>query len=304
MTTEPTVNRGELDAPGNSEREFVAAFFSNGWAVSGLILLVVIVGASIAAPWISPQDPNDLSVISFFDSLLPPGSVGSNGYTYWLGTDAQGRDVLSAILYGLRTSLVVSVASVVTGFVIGAAVGIVAAFVGGMLDTLLMRVVEVQASIPAILVALVLLAVLGPGIDKIILAQAIVFWAVFARFVRGTALLERRKEYIEAALSLALPKSRILVRHLLVNCLPPVMVLFTVLIARAITLEATLSFLGLGVPVTEPSLGLLISNGFSYMISGKHWVSLYPGFALILLTFGINLVGDHLRDLLNPRLQS
>ena len=283
-------------------RQFVFSFLASKQALLGLVLLLSIVSAAVLAPWISPQNPYDLMQVSFLDSMLPPGEVGSDGYTHLLGTDTQGRDVLSAILFGLRISLIVAISSVSVAFVIGATVGVVSAFFGGWIDNVLMRIVEIQASIPAILVALVLLAVLGPGIEKIIIAEVIGFWASFARFVRGTALLERKKEYIEAALCLALPTSRILSRHLLVNCLPPVMVVFTVLIARAIGLEATLSFLGLGVPVTEPSLGLLISNGFSYLISGKYWVSFFPGLALILLTFGINMVGDHLRDLLNPRL--
>jgi peptide/nickel transport system permease protein len=167
----------------------------------------------------------------------------------------------------------------------------------------IMRIVDLQLSFPAILIALVLLATLGKGVDKIIIALIVVQWAYFARTVRGTALVERRKEYIEAAACLALSHRRIVFRHLLPNCLPPLIVVGTVQIANAISLEATLSFLGIGLPVTEPSLGLLISNGFEYMLSGKYWISVYPGIVLLFTIVSINLVGDRLRDVLNPRLE-
>jgi peptide/nickel transport system permease protein len=166
-----------------------------------------------------------------------------------------------------------------------------------------MRVADIQLSFPAILIALILLAVLGQGVDKIIIALVAVQWAYYARTVRGSALVERSKEYIEAARCLALPARRIVFRHLLPNCLPPLIVVATVQVAAAITLEATLSFLGLGLPITEPSLGLLIANGFTYMLSGKYWISFFPGVALLLTIVSINLVGDQLRDVLNPRLQ-
>jgi peptide/nickel transport system permease protein len=165
-----------------------------------------------------------------------------------------------------------------------------------------MRVVDLQLSFPAILVALVLLAVLGRGVDKVVLALVIVEWAYYARTVRGSALVEKRREYIEAARCLALPKSRIVFRHLLPNCLPPLIVVATVAIARAIALESTLSFLGVGVPVTEPSLGMLIATGYDYLLSGKYWVSTFPGVALVIVIVAINVVGDRLRDVLNPRL--
>src|SRR5438477_2441232 len=181
--------------------------------------------------------------------------------------------------------------------------GLVAAYVGGRVETLVMRIVDIQLSFPAILIALILLAVLGQGTGKIIAALVTVQWAYYARTVRSAALVEREKEYIEAAHVLALPKWRILVKHLLPNCLPPLIVVATVQVAHAIALEATLSFLGLGLPITEPSLGLLIANGFQYLMSGKYWISFYPGVALLVTIMAINLVADQLRDVMNPRLK-
>ncbi len=180
--------------------------------------------------------------------------------------------------------------------------GLIAAYFGGWVDTVIMRIVDLQLSFPAILIALMLLALLGRGVDKIIFALVVVQWAYFARTVRGAALVERRKDYVEAARCLALSHRRIMFRHMLPNCLPPLIVVATVQMAHAIALEATLSFLGVGLPITEPSLGLLIANGFDYMLSGRYWISVFPGIALVLTIVSINLVGDRLRDVLNPRL--
>jgi peptide/nickel transport system permease protein len=236
------------------------------------------------------------------DNMLAPGEELASGAVSWLGTDDQGRDMISAILYGLRISLSVGAASVLIACVIGASVGVLAAYAGGRVETVVMRIVDLQLSFPAILVALVLLAVFGRGIDKVILSLVIVQWAYYARTVRGSALVEKGREYIEAARCLALPRSRIVFRHLLPNCLPPLIVVATVQIAHAIALESTLSFLGVGVPVTEPSLGMLIATGYDYLLSGKYWVSTFPGIALVIVIVAINLVGDRLRDVLNPRL--
>jgi len=211
--------------------------------------------------------------------------------------------MLSGIFYGLRISLGVGVSSAVLALAIGLTVGLFAAYAGGKIEGFLMRVVDIQLSFPAILVALILLAVLGEGTWKVIAALVTVQWAYYARTVRGTALVERRKEYIEAALCLGLSHKRVMFRHLLPNCLPPLIVVATVQVANSIALEATLSFLGLGLPVTEPSLGTLIANGFQYMLSGRYWISIYPGVALIVLIVAINLVGDQVRDQLNPRLK-
>ena len=263
----------------------------------------MIIFLAVFAPIISPTDPYDLSTVSVMDSRLPPGSKNFDGETFWLGTDGAGRDLLSAILFGLRTSLGVGVASGLIAMLIGCCIGLSAAYFGGRVDTLIMRLVDIQLSFPAILVALMLLAILGKGVDKIVIALVIVQWAYYARTVRASALVERSKEYIEAAFCLALGHKRILFSHLLPNCLPPLIVVVTVQTAHAISLEATLSFLGIGLPITQPSLGLLIANGFEYMLSQKYWISFFPGIALLITIVSINLVGDQLRDVLNPRLQ-
>ncbi|MVW78385.1 ABC transporter permease [Bordetella sp. 02P26C-1] len=282
-------------------RRFVKDFCASKLALLGLVLLIVTVGAAVFAPWIAPQDPFDIGNLDILDSKLPPGSESSDGsMTYWLGTDGQARDVFSAILYGLRTSLMVGAISVLAAFAIGATVGLIAAYFGGRVDAVLMRAVDIQLSFPAILVALILLAILGKGVDKVIIALVVVQWAYFARAARGAALVERGKEYVEAARCLSLRWGRVLFRHVLPNCMPPLIVIATIDLAHAIALEATLSFLGVGVPVTEPSLGMLISNGFEYLLSGLYWISFFPGIALAIAIIGINLVGDHLRDVLNP----
>ena len=209
----------------------------------------------------------------------------------------------SAILYGSRVSLLIGTASVIFSLLLGVTLGLVAGYVGGQTEALIMRVADIQLSFPSILIALILLALLGQGIGKTIFALVMVQWAYYARTVRGTALAERGKEYIEAARCLALPGARIVLRHLLPNCLPPLVAIAAVQVAAAIALEATLSYLGIGVPITEPSLGLLIKNGFNYMLSGNYWISFFPGVALLLTIVSINLVADQLRDVLNPRLQ-
>jgi len=284
-------------------QRFVSDYFESRIATVAFVVLLGIVFIAVFSPLISPTDPYDLAVVSIMDSRLPPMSESFDGVMFWLGTDGAGRDMLSSIFYGLRTSLGVGVASGLIAMFIGCSVGLCAAYFGGRTDTLIMRLVDIQLSFPAILVALMLLAILGKGVDKIIIALVIVQWAYYARTVRASALVERNKEYVEAATCLALSHKRIVFRHLLPNCLPPLIVVVTVQTAHAISLEATLSFLGIGLPITEPSLGLLIANGFDYMMSGKYWISFFPGIALLITIVTINLVGDQLRDVLNPRLQ-
>ena len=223
--------------------------------------------------------------------------------TYWLGTDDQGRDMLSGIFYGLRISLSVALSSVVIALTIGTILGLCAAYYGGRTDTIIMRLVDLQLSFPTILIALILLAILGKGVFNVMLALVIVQWALYARTARGVALTERRKEYVESAQCLGLSTPRVILAHILPNCLPSLIVIATLEVAGAISLEATLSFLGLGLPITKPSLGLLISNGFDYLLSGYPWISILPGIALLITVFAINLVGDRLRDILNPRLR-
>jgi peptide/nickel transport system permease protein len=282
-------------------RQFASEFAASRIALFGVALLVLVLLAAALAPWISPQNPYDLAGLELLDSRLPPGARSATGAIhYWLGTDDQGRDMLSAILYGLRTSVAVGLASTIAGLAIGVSLGLAAAWLGGWFDALVMRLADLQLSFPSILIALVLLAVLGQGLDKIIVALVAVQWAYYARTARAAALIERRKEYIDAAVALALSDTRIIFRHLLPNCLPPLLVLATVQVAAAINLEATLSFLGLGLPITRPSLGLLISNGFNYLLSGRYWISVFPGIALLLAVVSINLVADRLRDVLDP----
>ncbi len=282
---------------------FASAFFENKIATVALASLGLLFALALLAPWLVPQNPYDLAQIDIMDSRLPPGTASATGtYTHWLGTDGAGRDLLSAILYGLRISIFVGVASGVIAMAIGSAIGLAATYAGGKIETLVMRIVDLQLSFPAILVALMLIAVLGKGVDKIVIALVMVQWAYYARTVRGSALVEGRKEYVAAARCLGLSSARVVFRHILPNCLPPIIVVATVQTAHAIALEATLSFLGVGLPQTEPSLGVLISNGFEYMLSGKYWISFFPGIALLLTIVSINLVGDHLRDVLNPRL--
>jgi peptide/nickel transport system permease protein len=284
-------------------REFAANFAQSRVAVAGFVALCLILVAAISAPLISPQNPYDLAQLDIMDSKLAPGEKSLSGATYVLGTDDQGRDMLSAILYGLRISLGVGVMATVAALAIGLAIGLISAYAGGWLDALIMRLVDLQLSFPSILIALVLLAVLGQGVDKIIVALITVQWAYYARTVRGSALVEKRKEYVDAAVCMAYSTPRVLFRHILPNCLPPLIVVATVQVAHAIALEATLSFLGLGMPITSPSLGLLISNGFTHLLSGKYWISFFPGIALLVTIVSINLVGDQLRDVLNPRLK-
>lgn len=279
----------------------IRRFFVAPAALIGAIGLIVVLGAAILAPVLSPQDPYDLMQLDIMDSRLPPGSESFAGVPYLLGTDGQGRDILSGIMYGLRTSLIVGIASASVAALIGTTLGLMAAYLGGRIESFLMRLVDLQLSFPTILMALMVLAILGNGVTNVVLAIIIAEWATYARTARGTALVEREKEYIEAARCLRIPGYRVLLRHLLPNCLAPIIVIATMQVARAIGLEATLSFLGLGASVTQPSLGMLIANGYQYLLSGLYWISFYPGIALLITIVSINLVGDRLRDVLNPR---
>ena len=296
MQTEVAALPAAEKRDGSLWRAFIADFRRSKTAVLGLVVFSLVVLGAIFAPLIAPQNPYDLMQLNILDGRLPPGSASMDGMTFWLGTD-----MLSGILYGLRISLVVGVGSAFLAAIIGTVLGLVAAYMGGRVETFLMRLVDLQLSFPTILTALMILAVLGKGVLNVVLALVIVEWATYARTARASALAERRREYIEAAESLALPKWRIVLKHLLPNCLPSLIVIATIQIASAIALEATLSFLGIGVPITEPSLGLLISNGYKYMLAGDYWVSFFPGFALLVTIVSINLVGDHLRDILNPK---
>lgn len=271
-------------------------------ATIAAIVCVVLILSAVLAPLIAPQNPYDLTEIDFFDAKLPPMSEGYTGMTYVLGSDGQGRDMLSAMLYGLRTSLAVGVTAGLLAMVLGTVLGLLAAYRGGVIDSFIMRFVDLMLGFPTILVALMILVVFGQGVGKVILALVFVQWAYFARAVRATALVETGKEYAEAARCLGIPGWRIMFSHILPNCLPPLIVIATIQVAGAIAAEATLSFLGIGLPITEPSLGLLISNGYQVMLAGLYWMSVYPGLLLLVLVFSVNIVGDRLREILNPRL--
>jgi peptide/nickel transport system permease protein len=290
-------------APETPGRLLVKRFLRNRTGTVALLLLIVLIVLAVAAPLISPQNPYDLTQVSIMDAERHPGAYSDDHkILYLLGTDGAGRDMFSAILYGLRISLGIGVVSALAALAVGTTVGLIAAYFGGRVDALLMRVVDVQLSIPTILVALVLLAALGQGLDKTLMALVLVQWAIFARNVRGAAIVERGKDYIEAAMGQGLPPRRIMFRHVLPNCMAPLIVTATNQMANAISLEATISFLGIGLPQTEPSLGLLISNGFDYILSNQYWISMFPGVALVLLVISISVVGDQLRVVLNPKL--
>jgi peptide/nickel transport system permease protein len=284
-------------------QEFARDYAKSRLALAALGALLLILAAALFAPLISPQNPYDLAQLDIMDGKLAPGAKSGAGWIFLLGSDDQGRDMLSAIFHGLRISLGVGVSATVAALAIGVVLGLIAAYAGGWIETIIMRLVDLQLSFPAILIALILLAITGQGVDKIVIALIAVQWAYYARTVRGAALVEKRKEYVDAAVCLGYSPARIVLRHVMPNVLPPLIVVATVQVAHAIALEATLSFLGLGMPITSPSLGLLISNGFTHLLSGKYWISFFPGIALLITIVAINLVGDQMRDVLNPRLK-
>ncbi|HIF53424.1 MAG TPA: ABC transporter permease [Candidatus Nitrosopelagicus sp.] len=272
-------------------------------AIAGLVGFIFYIFVALLAPWISPQNPYDLMVLDIMDGLLPPLSKLGNGTTAWLGTDALGRDILSSVMYGIRISLFVAFVAVTIGTIIGVILGLLAAIHGGWVETLIMRAVDLKVSFPGILLALMLLAIFGTGVDKIIYALIIGVWASKARLTRSSALSEMQKEYIDAARLSGIPNWRIMLRFLLPNSIAPVLVVVPMALSGAIGAEATLSFLGVGVPITEPSLGLLISNGNDYLLSGKWWISIIPGLVLVSLVLCINVVADRIREHNNPYLK-
>ena len=284
-------------------QRFLSDYAESPVAVVSFVFVLVVVTIALFAPFLAPTNPYDLATVTVADKTLAPGAVMGSGQVAYLGTDGSGRDLLSGIFYGLRISLTVGIGSGIIALAIGVVVGLSAAYFGGRTDALIMRLVDMQLSFPAILIALVLLVTLGKGVDKTLIALIVVQWAYYARTVRGSALVERSKEYIESAQCLALSRPRILFRHLFPNVLAPIIVVGTMQTAHAIALEATLSFLGLGMEQTEPSLGSLIANGFDYIHSGHYWITVFPGVALLITIVSINQVGDQLRDVLNPRLQ-
>ncbi|TMG82302.1 MAG: ABC transporter permease [Betaproteobacteria bacterium] len=282
-------------------------------AVASALVLLICLVAALFAPWIAPHNPFDLATLNLTDALTPPRGMEGANPDYLLGTDDQGRDVLSAIMFGTRISLLVGVAAVALAVVLGVSLGLVSGYSGGRLDAFIMRAADVQLSFPAILIALLIdgvaRAVLPRGahgdvaLVVLIVAIGVSNWPQYARTVRGSTLVEKNKEYVQAARVIGVRPAAIVFHHLLPNVLGPVLVLATINIATAIVLEATLSFLGVGVPPTRPSLGTLIRIGNDFLFSGEWWITIFPGTALVILVLAINLLGDWLRDALNPKLQ-
>ncbi|WP_038207504.1 ABC transporter permease [Xenophilus azovorans] len=288
------------------------SFRTSPVAIVAAVIAFVCIFCSVFAGWVAPHNPFDLASLDLMDARLPPAWMEGGSAKYLLGTDDQGRDILSALIYGARISLVVGVVSVLLSVFVGVLLGLMAGFWGGWLDAFLMRLCDVMLSFPAILVALLIAGVgraLFPDAHEslafgvLIFAIALTGWVQYARTVRGSTLVERNKEYVQAARVMGVPPLRIMLRHVLPNVLGPVLVLATIQVATAIITEATLSFLGVGVPPTSPSLGTLINNGNAVLFSGEWWVLVFPGAMLVLLALSVNLLGDWLRDALNPRLR-
>jgi len=282
-------------------------------AVASAIVLAICLGAALFAPWIAPHNPFDLRTLNLPDALSPPFGFPGAKAGYLLGTDDQGRDVLSAIMFGARISLVVGLASVALALLVGVSLGLVAGYAGGKADAVIMRVADVQLSFPAILIALLIDGVARAALPReahssvalfvLIFAIGAANWVQYARTVRGSTMVEKNKEYVQAARVIGISPLGIMRRHLLPNVLGPVLVLATINIATAVITEATLSFLGVGVPPTQPSLGTLIRVGNDFLFSGEWWITIFPGAALVIMVLAINLLGDWLRDALNPKLR-
>jgi peptide/nickel transport system permease protein len=281
--------------------------------VASAAIALILVAAAVLAPWIAPHDPMDVASLSLLDSFKPPIGMPDADWSNPLGTDNQGRDVLSAIMYGMRISLLVGFLSVLFAIVVGIAIGLLAGYAGGFVDTLLMRIADVQLTFPSILTALLVDGVITAALPRtmrealqiyvIIFAIGISLWPNFARTVRGSTLVERGKDYVMAARVIGVPSWRIMLNHVLPNVIGPVMVIGTLGLGLAVITEATLSFLGVGLPPTQPSLGTLIRFGDDFLFSGQWWVTVFPGATLVLMVLAINLLGDWLRDALNPRLR-
>src|SRR5690606_2283150 len=284
---------------------------SNIAVLASVMLLLLLVG-SVGADWVAPHNPFDLASINLIDALTPPIWMEGGNPLYLLGTDSQGRDLYSSLLYGMRVSLFIGVSSVILAMAMGVVLGLVSGYVGGRVDAFIMRVADVQLSFPAILIALLIDGVVRAAVPAHLLeniafpvligAIALAGWPQYARTVRGSTLVEKNREYVQAARVTGVSSSAILFQHVLPNVLGPVLVLATVHLATAIITEATLSFLGVGVPPTSPSLGTLIRVGNDFLFSGEWWITIFPGLALVLLVLSVNLLGDWLRDALNPRL--
>jgi peptide/nickel transport system permease protein len=295
------------------EHDLAWSFRRSPVTVAAALLTLLCVGGALLAPWLSPQDPFNLAALSLTDAFTPPSWTEAGRPEYLLGTDDQGRDVLSTILHGARISLGVGLASVLFALTLGVTLGLLSGYLGGRLDAFIMRVADVQLSFPAILIALLVdgvarVAMPSEAHDEIaipvlILSIGVSGWVHYARTVRGSTLVEKNKEYVQAARVIGRHPIAIMLRHVLPNVMGPVLVIATIHIATAIITEATLSFLGVGVPPTRPSLGTLIRVGNDFLFSGEWWITVFPGIALVVLVLSVNLLGDWLRDALNPKLR-
>ena len=288
------------------------SFRTSPVAVVAALVAVLCAFCAFFAPWVAPYDPFDLAALDLSDARLPPAWADEGQARYLLGTDDQGRDILSALMYGARISLLVGLASVLLSVLVGVSLGLLSGFVGGRVDALIMRTCDVMLSFPSILVALLIDGVgraLFPNAHDtlafavLILAISLSGWVQYARTVRGSTLVERNKEYVQAARVVGVAPWRIMFRHVMPNVMGPVLVLATIQVATAILTEATLSFLGVGVPPTSPSLGTLIRIGNDFLFSGEWWITIFPGLVLVMIALSVNLLGDWLRDALNPRLR-
>jgi peptide/nickel transport system permease protein len=288
------------------------SFKTSPMAMLAAVIAALCVFCSLFAPWVSPHNPFDLATLNLSDARLPPVWQEGGDKRFLLGTDDQGRDILSALFYGARLSLAVGLASVALSVVVGVGLGLLSGFIGGKVDAFIMRVCDVMLSFPSILVALLINGVgraMFPNaqdslaLGVLVLAIALTGWVQYARTVRGSTLVERNKEYVQAARVIGVAPLRIMFKHVLPNVLGPVLVLATIQVAAAILTEATLSFLGVGVPPTSPSLGTLIRIGNDFLFSGEWWITIFPGVMLVLIALSVNLLGDWLRDALNPRLR-
>lgn len=288
------------------------SFKSSPVAMGAALLAFVCVFCAVFAPWVAPHNPFDLATLELGNARLPPAWQEGGNPSFFLGTDDQGRDILSALMYGTRISLAVGLASVILSVLVGVALGLLAGFLGGWLDAFLMRLCDVMLSFPAILVALLIAGVgraLFPNAHDslafgvLIISISLTGWVQYARTVRGSTMVERGKEYVQAARVTGVSSARIMRRHVLPNVMGPVLVLATIQVATAIISEATLSFLGVGAPPTSPSLGTLIRVGNDYLFSGEWWITIFPGAMLVIIALSVNLLGDWLRDALNPRLR-
>ena len=290
-------------AAGFLSSEFVHNYKRNASAIIGSVILLVFAIIVVAGPLMVAQNPYDIAQLDLMDAYKAPVWLEGGEARYPLGTDGQGRDVLAGILYGTRVSVLIGLSAMAMSCVIGTTLGLLAGFYGGRLDAIIMRFADIQLSFPSMLIALFLMSAFGTGIDKVLISLTAVGWVVYARTVRGSTLSEVQKEYIQAARVAGLRDGKIIRRHILPNVMTPLIVVATVQVGTFILIEASLSFLGVGVPITEPSLGLLIKNGFDVLFSGLWWTSVFPGIVIMALVFGINLFGDFLRDELNPRLK-